>query len=144
MSGARWMTMRRRVLCWLVRDLVGIPEGGIMPAWLQVIRAVVFPLEFLAWRLGQMAGYQFDTDTWRINGACFSADGLARLARADGGLYIVSRPRCDGTITFTQVGMVIRREPEKPAAELVDRFVEECDRLGENMERNWNDDERKQ
>ena len=79
-----------RDIVWkLVRSKV--PEGGILPLWALIVRAVLFPLDFFYWRMGQTTGYQCQTDTWLINGVTYSAEGLRLIAVAQGETYRVTR-----------------------------------------------------
>ena len=45
-----------------------VPEGMILPWWALTARAVLFPLDFLFWRMSQTRGYQWQNDTWLIDG----------------------------------------------------------------------------
>lgn len=49
------------------------PEAEIPPGWMVVVRAVLFPLDTLYWRMSRTRGYQPESDTWLINGRCYAA-----------------------------------------------------------------------
>ena len=78
-----------------------VPEGMILPWWALAARAVLFPLDFLFWRMSQTRGYQWQNDTWLIGGVTYSADALRRLAKAQGETYRVTRT--GETVTIERV-----------------------------------------
>lgn len=67
------------------------PEGMILPWWLLVLLAVLFPLDFFYWRMSKTRGYQYQSDTWLIEGVVYSGVALRQLAKAQGEIYRVTR-----------------------------------------------------
>lgn len=63
----------------------------MLPWWALLIRAALYPLDFLFWRMSLNRGYQWQTDTWKIGGVVYSADALQKLADAQGETYRVTR-----------------------------------------------------
>jgi hypothetical protein len=55
------------------------------------LRAVLFPLDFFYWKMSQSRGYDPDTDTWTIEGVCYSANALRDIPHAEGEVYRVTR-----------------------------------------------------
>jgi hypothetical protein len=80
--------MRDAIWRWARR---GLPEGCILPWWLLAIRAALYPLEFLRWRLARSHGWQFESDTYRLYGVTYSGAALRALADADGEVYRITR-----------------------------------------------------
>ncbi len=68
-----------------------VPEGMILPWWALTVRAVLYPLDFLFWRMSQTRGYQWQNDTWLIEGVTYSSAALRWLANAHGETYRVTR-----------------------------------------------------
>jgi hypothetical protein len=68
-----------------------IQEGMVLPTWALCVRAVLFPLDFFYWRMGKARGYQWETDTWVIDGVRYSGKFFWLLARAQGVTYRVTR-----------------------------------------------------
>jgi len=68
-----------------------IPEGMILPWWALAIRAVLFPLDFFYWRMSLTRGYQWQSDTWLIEGVTYSGRALRIFAKAQGQTYLVTR-----------------------------------------------------
>ena len=58
-----------------------IPEGMILPWWALTVRAVLYPLDFFYWRMCQSRGYQWQSDTWLIEGVTYT--GTARDLQGD-------------------------------------------------------------
>jgi len=85
-----WNLVRRKV-----------PEGMILPWWALTVRAALYPLEFFYWRMSQQAGYQWQNDTWLINGVTYSGEAMRWLAKAQGETYRVSRT--GETVTLERV-----------------------------------------
>lgn len=67
------------------------PEGRILPLWLLVIRASLYPLDFFYWKVSENRGYQWQSNTWNIHGVKYSDEALRALAEAQGETYRVSR-----------------------------------------------------
>ena len=78
-----------------------VPEGRILPWWALAVRAVLFPLDFFYWRMSKTTGYQWQNDTWLINGVTYSGEALHRLAEAQGEVYRVTRT--GATVTLERV-----------------------------------------
>jgi hypothetical protein len=78
-----------------------VPEGMILPWWALTTRAVLFPLDFLFWRMSHARGYQWQNDTWLIEGVTYSGAALRRLAGAQGEMYRVTRT--GETVTLERV-----------------------------------------
>ena len=72
-----------------------------MPWWALTVRAALFPIDFLYWRLSKYRGYQWESDTWLIYGVRYSAEALHWLARAQGETYRVTRT--GETVTLERV-----------------------------------------
>jgi hypothetical protein len=68
-----------------------IPVGQILPKWAIAVRAILFPLDFFFWRMSQVKGYQWETDTWLIEGVHYSNEVFRSLADSAGELYQVRR-----------------------------------------------------
>jgi hypothetical protein len=85
-----WNLVRRKV-----------PEGMILPWWALTVRAALYPLEFFYWSMSQQAGYQWQNDTWLINGVTYSGEAMRWLAKAQGETYRVSRT--GETVTLERV-----------------------------------------
>lgn len=79
----------------------GIPEGTILPWWARTVRAVLYPLDFLFWRMSKTHGYCWETDTWNIWGVTYSSNALHLLVKAQGETYRVTRT--GETVTLERV-----------------------------------------
>lgn len=75
------------------------PEGYIIPAWLRVVRAILYPLDTFYWHMSKTRGYQVQTNTWIINGVSYSSSGLRVLANAQG--EICSINNVGGCVTMS-------------------------------------------
>lgn len=80
--------MRNKIWKFAVRNH---PEGVILTKLLMTIRAILYPLDFFYWRIGRSRGYQFESDTWNINGLRFTGAALRSLAEAQGETYRITR-----------------------------------------------------
>lgn len=78
-----------------------VPEGMILPWWALTVRTVLYPLEFFYWRMSQQTGYQWQNDTWLIEGVTYSGAALRYLAAAKGETYRVTRT--GETVTLERV-----------------------------------------
>jgi|GEM_PF-6680089 len=67
------------------------PEGVILPWWLMAVKAVLYPMDFIYWKLSRSRGYQFETDIWKIEGMCFTGGAMRALARSQGEIYKITR-----------------------------------------------------
>ena len=79
----------RNMIWSLVRS--NLPEFQRLPWWALAVRAILYPLDFFYWRMGETRGYQWESDTWIIEGVRYSACSMRHLARADGEIYRVTR-----------------------------------------------------
>lgn len=66
-------------------------EGELLPPWMVIIRAALFPLDTLYWKLSKARGYQLESDTWLIHGVRYSDEALRLLARSVGEIYRIER-----------------------------------------------------
>lgn len=78
-----------------------VQEGMMLPWWALTARAVLYPLDFLFWRMSQTRGYQWQNDTWMIEGVTYSGAALRYLAKAQGETYRVTRT--GDTVTLERV-----------------------------------------
>jgi hypothetical protein len=78
-----------------------MPEGSILPWWALTISAMLFPLDFLCWKLSKTRGYDIRTDTWLIEGMRYSAVGLRMLANAQGKSFRITRT--GDTVTLERI-----------------------------------------
>lgn len=83
------------------RVRANVPDGQILPWWALAARAVLYPLDFLFWRLSKARGYQPESDTWLIGGIRYSSMALHLLAQAQGETYRVTR--AGDTVIFERV-----------------------------------------
>lgn len=77
------------------------PEGMLLTRWLLTARAILYPLDFIYWRMSMSRGYQLETDTWKIYGVRYSASSLRWLAEAQGETFLVTRN--GDTVTLERV-----------------------------------------
>lgn len=78
-----------------------VPEGMILPWWALTVRAVLYPLDFFFWCMSKQTGYQWQTDTWVIEGVTYSGAALRHLAAAQGETYRVAKT--GETVTLERV-----------------------------------------
>lgn len=90
--------MKNTIWKWLTRKH---PEGAILPTKLLVLKAILFPLQFIAWKLGTTYGYSWEDDTWLIGGLRYSGAAMQMLADSQGEVYRIVR-RGD-VVTLTRV-----------------------------------------
>ena len=67
------------------------PECMILPRWLIMIRAILYPLDFFYWKMGENRGYQWQSNTWDIHGVRYTDEALRTLAEAQGETYRITR-----------------------------------------------------
>lgn len=67
------------------------PEGMILPRWLMVVRAILYPLDTFYWQMSKTRGYQWESDTWNIKGVRYTGEALRALAEAQGEVYRITR-----------------------------------------------------
>jgi hypothetical protein len=85
------------------------PEGMILPLWLLIVRAILYPLEFFYWRMNKTGGYQYESDTWLIAGVTYSGTALRMLAKAQGETYIITRT--GDTVTLERAHKATKDKP---------------------------------
>lgn len=108
--------MRHRLWGWLRSSR---PACEILPWWFLLIRAVLFPIDTLYWRLSRTRGYQWESDTWIIEGVRWSPRAIARLPEHVGRVFLVTR---DGDeLTF-----VWMPEFDKLVSEKLAKDAHEC------------------
>lgn len=93
-----------------------VPEGMILPWWALIVRAVLYPLDFLFWRMSQARGYQWQNDTWLIDGVTYSRTALSWLAKAQGETYRVTRTGETVTLERVHNAAVSGRDDATPEA----------------------------
>lgn len=76
-------------------------EGMILPLWLLIIRAILFPLDFFYWKYSLTSGYQWQTDTWKIHGVRYSGSALIHLAESQGEVFKITRK--NGFVTLERL-----------------------------------------
>jgi len=91
----------------------------VLPWWLVAIRAMLFPIDTLYWRLSQSRGYQPYSDTWLIDGVRLSSNAIAQLPKHVGRCFLVTRE--GDTLKF-----VWMREFDTLASEELAREAQEC------------------
>jgi hypothetical protein len=62
----------------------------MLTKWLMLIRAILFPLGTFYWLMSKQNGYQWQSDTWNINGAIFSNKELQMILKSNGELYRIT------------------------------------------------------
>lgn len=67
------------------------PEAAYMTRSLLVVRAILYPLTWLHWRLGGIEGYNYHTDVWTIGGERFTGEALRDLAHAQDSVFRITR-----------------------------------------------------
>jgi len=77
------------------------PQGQVLSRWLLVVRAVLFPLDTFYWRMSKTRGYDWQTDSWNIEGVRYPRSALNALRRASGECY---------PLDFYGESIVIKRE----------------------------------
>ena len=82
------------------------PEGQILTPWLMAVRCMLFPLDMFYWKMSRTRGYNWDSDTWVINGVHYSGAAMRQLANPRGETY-----RIEG------VGATITMRTSQPTSE---------------------------
>lgn len=67
-----------------------VPEGSLLPGWLICIRAVLFPIDFIYYKINTSIGYQFQHDIWIIEGIKYSGEAMRALALSAGEVYRIT------------------------------------------------------
>ena len=80
--------MRNNIWDWIIARL---SEGQRLPWWALATRAILFPLDFFYWQFSRAVGYQWESDTWLIEGIRYSGRMLRLLSKSQGELYLVTR-----------------------------------------------------
>jgi len=88
---------RNKIYYWLTKKIFKIPEGAIRPKILTYIKALLFPKEYLFWKIqnNNFLSYNFDTDVITIYGQDFSRELLANWATLPNGTKFVLRKEND-------------------------------------------------
>ena len=81
--------VRKKIFDSIVRSRV--PEGCVLPDWAIVVRWILFPLDTAYWVLGRSRGYQWQSDTWLIEGVRYTGAALRALAASQGQTYRITR-----------------------------------------------------
>ena len=93
---AWWTKARNRLWFWCIRNH---DMGCILPWYLVLARAVIYPVESFQWFVCTNSKYDIRTDTYQIGGVRFSYKFLMVLAQADGGLYQITRVNDNVVVT---------------------------------------------
>lgn len=80
-------------------------EGAMLPPWLLLVRAILYPCDFFYWWMNSTRGYQVGTDTWIIEGVRYSGRALKELANAQGETYRITRSGECVTLTRVKDGV---------------------------------------
>lgn len=67
------------------------PEGYVLTRPLLLLRAILYPLEWFYWHMGKTRGYQYESDTWDIEGIKYTGAALRALAESQGEIYKITR-----------------------------------------------------
>ena len=94
--------MRERFWYWLL-EAIKFPRAQILPMWLKVIRAALFPIRALVFRTQDHHGYHWMRDGWTIEGVFFSRAVLHHLATLPPGTLLRIVKREWGTVITQQV-----------------------------------------
>ena len=78
------------------------PEGMILTKPLLALRAILYPLDFFYWKMSKAHGYQWESDTWNIEGVRYTGAALRALAKAQGETYQITR--VGECVTLERVG----------------------------------------
>jgi len=74
----RWLTSRQE-------------PGALLGRKMLIARAVLYPLDTFYWRMNRTRGYQWQSDTWIIEGVRYTGKALRDLARSQGETYRIER-----------------------------------------------------
>ena len=66
-------------------------EGAMLPWWVLTVRAILFPLDFFYWHMNKTHGYNWQNDTWRIEGVNYTGAAIRLLSNANGETYKIKR-----------------------------------------------------
>jgi hypothetical protein len=86
-----WIMARRKV-----------PVGQILPPWLLMVRAILFPLDTLFFTLGKGRGYQFQRDVWIIEGQVISGAALLNICRPGESRMVIIKKDINGDVFFSR------------------------------------------
>ena len=67
------------------------PDRMILTRWLIVVRFLLYPVATIYFKMGETRGYQWEIDTWMIDGVRYSGGALKMLANAQGETYRITR-----------------------------------------------------
>lgn len=88
---------------WLARN---IPVGRILPPWLIVCQAVLFPQRALLWLLNRDCGFDLMTCCWTIHGVRFSDRLFMAMAQPRPGVaYFFKRDPRSSLVTIHELAI---------------------------------------
>ncbi len=67
------------------------PEGCVLTRPLLILKAILYPLEWFYWHMGKARGYQYESDTWDIEGIKYTGKAMRLLANSQGETYRITR-----------------------------------------------------
>ena len=67
------------------------PKGRLLIKPLLVLRSILFPLQSFYWQMHKTRGYQWESDTWEIEGIRYTGAALRALAESQGETYKITR-----------------------------------------------------
>lgn len=82
------MNLREKLWMYAIRSHA---EGTMLTKPLMLVRAALFPLDTLYWKMSRNTGYQWESDTWNIHGVKYTGKALLDLSQAQGEIYRVTR-----------------------------------------------------
>ncbi len=82
------MSLRNRLWRYLRRNH---PEGCHLTRPLLAARAVLFPIDFIRWKLSAIDGFDWHTDSWVLDGVRFSHGSILMLTRSVGQTFTATR-----------------------------------------------------
>lgn len=85
------MTGHRHKLWRNIMEDLGPPEGCIVPMWLRLVYAMLFPLHGLKVLLNDALGFDYLRMVWTIHGVDYSDRLFANFAAAEGETFKVTR-----------------------------------------------------
>ena len=90
--------MKDKLFLWAIRNT---SPSAVLPWWATALRAVLYPIDSLYWRLSKTRGYQINCDAWLIFGVYFRSRDLKRLTESKGELFRITS--FGDTIVFERV-----------------------------------------
>ncbi len=67
------------------------PEAMLLSRPLIILRAVLFPLDTIYWKINTKTGYQWLKDTWIIEGVEYSGKVMRDINNSNGKVYRITR-----------------------------------------------------